>query len=106
MQSNLTWTDTFGSTERRPQDIAMDYTNYPAGILIKGHLSNGIATDSTARCPKCQRVGVISLEHDGSRIIVHRGSIDGDTLRGIDYCKIDFQAEDRYGKDGRRTTNQ
>lgn len=99
-------TDTLGLIEPRRQEIAMDYTNYAAGILIKGQLSNGIATDSTVLCPKCRRVGVISLEHDGSRIIVHRGSIDGDTLRGIDYCRIDFQAEDRYGKDGRRTTNQ
>lgn len=92
MESNLTRTHTFEPTERRTIDIVMDYTIYPAGIPIAGHLSNGIATDSTVRCPKCQRVGVISLEHDGSQIVVHRGSIDGDTLTGIDYCKIDFRA--------------
>ena len=72
----------------------MDYTQFAAGIPVEGHLSNGIATNSTARCPKCQRVGVISFDHEGVRTIVHRGSISGNTLKGIDYCEITAHTEE------------
>jgi len=67
---------------------AIDYTAAKEGIAIEGHLANGAATESTARCPKCNRVGLISEEHHGTRIIVHRGFAQGDLLEANDSCEI------------------
>jgi len=66
----------------------IDYTAVPAGWLIKGYLWTGQSTVSTTTCSKCGRVGVIGAQRKGKQIIVHSGRIDGERLRGIDYCEI------------------
>ena len=67
----------------------IDYTAVPAGWQIKGHLWTGQPTVSTATCPKCERIGVISSQLNGQQIIVHSGRVVASgTLLGIDYCKI------------------
>ena len=70
----------------------MDYTAAPVGLIIKGQLWTGQPTLSTATCPKCGRIGVISARQGPRQIIVHTGHVDGDTLAGIDYCDLGFDA--------------
>ena len=69
----------------------VDYTSVQAGWAIEGHLWTGQSTASTLICPKCGRVGVTSRGNVG-KIVVHSGRVDGNTLVGIDYCTIGFDA--------------
>ena len=73
----------------------MDYTTAPVGLKIKGQLWTGQPTSSTATCPKCGRIGVISSRQGQHRVIVHTGHVDGNTLVGIDYCDLGFDATHR-----------
>ena len=73
----------------------MDYTTTPVGLIIKGQLWTGQPTSSTATCPKCGRIGVISSWQGHGRVIVHTGHVDGDRLIGIDYCDLGFDAIQR-----------
>ncbi len=77
----------------------MDYTTAPVDLIIKGQLWTGQPTSSTATCPKCWRFGVISSRQGHRRIIVHTGHVDGNTLVGIDYCDLGFDALHRNGKE-------
>ncbi len=69
----------------------MDYTTVPVGLIIEGHLWTGQSTVSTVTCPKCGRIGVTS-RGNGGQTVVHSGRIDGNTLVGIDYCTLGFDA--------------
>jgi hypothetical protein len=75
------------------QDIGsakiIDYTSVPVGLVIQGHLWTGQEASSTAMCPKCGRIGVISSGASAHQIIVHSGRIDGDMLIGTDYCSLE-----------------
>ena len=73
----------WSSTQR-----VVDYTEVPSGLHIKGQIWTGQATTVTALCPKCGRIGVVSVMQNDKRITVHRGSITGDRLVGIDYCEL------------------
>jgi hypothetical protein len=75
-------------SQRNDSSSAIDYTAAKEGVAVQGHLANGVAIESTARCPKCKRVGVISEEHHGTRIIVHRGFVNGELLEGNDSCEV------------------
>jgi hypothetical protein len=66
----------------------MDYTTVPAGLRIEGQIWTGQATTLTAICPKCGRIGVVSVARDGKRTTVHRGRVTGNKLEGIDYCEL------------------
>ncbi len=68
----------------------MDYTTVSVGLVIKGQLWTGQPTACTAVCPECGRVGLISLSQKCGQIVVHSGRVDGNTLEGIDYCKLGF----------------
>jgi len=39
----------------------MDYTTVPVGLRIEGQIWTGQATTVTAPCPKCGRIGVVSV---------------------------------------------
>src|SRR5215831_9512915 len=92
MHSSPTATHTPGRrqpvTDESPTDI--DYTTLNEGVAVEGHMADGTPIESTARCPKCDRIGVVSLRHEGPRVIVHRGLVSGNRLEGIDYCKIEY----------------
>jgi hypothetical protein len=66
----------------------MDYTTVPVGLRIEGQIWTGQATTVTALCPKCGRIGVVSVMQDDKRITVHKGRVTGDRLVGIDYCEL------------------
>jgi hypothetical protein len=66
----------------------MDYTTVPGGLCIKGKMWTGQATTFTERCPKCGRIGVVSVTQNDKRVMVHRGRVAGDVLEGIDYCEF------------------
>ena len=66
----------------------VDYTTVPLGLRIEGQIWTGQATTFTARCPKCGRIGVISVKHHDRQIMVHRGRATGNKLEGIDYCEL------------------
>ena len=68
----------------------MDYTLVPVGITIVGQLGTGQATELTATCPKCGRIGVRSAGQKGQLILVHTGRTNGRTLEAIDYCNIEI----------------
>ena len=70
----------------------MDYTAVPTGWLIQGNLWTGQSTTCTVDCPKCGRIGVLSSADKHQRVVVHTGSINDNTLIGIDYCEIGFSA--------------
>ena len=90
MQSGSLPTHAFGRNQPAPSDDSsiVDYTELPADVPVDGHLSNGSRTDSTARCSKCQRIGLASVVNEGEQLIVHRGRVTGNTLEGIDVCHI------------------
>ena len=73
----------------------VDYTNAPVDLIIKGRLWTGQPTSATATCPKCGRIGVTSARLGHRRIVVHTGRVDGNTLVGIDYCDLGFDATHR-----------
>ena len=66
----------------------VDYTKLSVGLRIEGRLSNGVLTHSTTVCPKCNRVGLMSVKLQSSRIVVHRGVISVNILRAEDFCEI------------------
>ena len=66
----------------------IDYTTVPSGLHIKGKIWTGQATTVTALCPKCGRIGVVSVKQHDKQIIVHRGRATGQRLQGIDYCEL------------------
>ena len=66
----------------------MDYTTVPVGLRVEGRIWTGHATTVTALCPKCGRIGVVSVRQDDYRITVHRGRVTGNWLVGIDYCEF------------------
>jgi len=66
----------------------IDYTGVPAGLRIKGILWTGQPTAFTARCPKCGRIGIASVPHNGVGLMVHRGRATANRLEGIDYCRF------------------
>jgi hypothetical protein len=66
----------------------IDYSAVPAGLRIEGILWNGQPTAFTARCPKCGRIGIASVPHDGVGLTVHRGRATANRLEGIDYCRF------------------
>jgi hypothetical protein len=70
--------------------MMMDYTLVPVGITVVGQLGTGQATEFTANCPKCGRIGVRSQTRNGQSIVVHTGSTNGRTLEAIDYCHIEI----------------
>jgi len=69
-------------------ETVIDYTAVPAGLRIEGILWNGQPTTFTARCPKCGRIGIASVPHDGVGLVVHKGRASGNRLEGIDYCRF------------------
>ena len=69
----------------------VDYTSVPVGLIIRGQLWTGGTTTSTATCPRCGRIGVISSRQEHRRVVVHTGRVDGNTLVGIDYCGLGCQ---------------
>lgn len=89
MKFQLPWTSTLRRFLVAPEDVSelMDYTGLPEGVRVEGRLANGVPTDATARCLKCGRVGLMSLEHGGGRTIVHRGFTHGDILEAVEFCK-------------------
>ncbi|MFN2493758.1 MAG: hypothetical protein ABR501_12845 [Pyrinomonadaceae bacterium] len=70
----------------------IDYTKVPLGWRIEGQIWTGQATTFTAVCPKCGRIGVVSVKQHDKQIIVHRGRAIAERLQGIDYCEILFSA--------------
>ena len=70
----------------------IDYTTLPVGLHIEGQIWTGQATTVTALCPKCGRIGVVSVKQHDKQIIVHRGRANGERLQGIDYCELLFSA--------------
>ena len=66
----------------------IDYTGLSAGLRIEGFLWTGQPTTFTARCPKCGRIGIASVPHNGEGLMVHRGCANADRLEGIDYCRF------------------
>jgi hypothetical protein len=66
----------------------VDYTTVPLGLHIEGQIWTGQATTVTAICPKCGRIGVLSVKQHDKQIIVHRGRATGERLQGIDYCQL------------------
>jgi hypothetical protein len=66
----------------------IDYTTVPLGLHIAGQIWTGQATTVTALCPKCDRIGVVSVKQHEKQIIVHRGRATGERLQGIDYCEL------------------
>lgn len=78
----------------------MDYTSVPVGLVIEGHLWTGQEASSTATCPKCGRIGVISSKASAQQIIVHSGRIDGDMLVGTDYCNLELDTTHGKSKVG------
>jgi hypothetical protein len=42
----------------------VDYTTVPVGLHIEGLIWTGQATTVTAICPKCGRIGVVSIIQD------------------------------------------
>lgn len=66
----------------------MDYTAVPLGLRIEGYIWTGQATTVTAVCPKCGRIGVVSVKQHDKQIIVHRGRASRFSLQGIDYCEL------------------
>lgn len=77
-----------GSISEPGKQVIMDYTTVPIGLRVAGKLWTGEATRSTATCPSCGRIGVISASQHGNRIMVHTGRVAGNTLVGIDYCEL------------------
>jgi hypothetical protein len=75
----MQWSDT--------QSI-VHYTTVPVGLRVEGRIWTGHATTVTALCPKCGRIGVVSVRQDDYRITVHRGRVTGNWLVGIDYCEF------------------
>jgi hypothetical protein len=69
-------------------ETVIDYTAVPTGLRIGGILWNGEPTTFTARCPKCGRIGIGSVPHDGVGLMVHRGRATANRLEGIDYCRF------------------
>ena len=55
----------------------MDYTTVPVGLCIKGKMWTGQATTFTERCPKCGRIGVVSVTQNDKRVMVHQGRVAG-----------------------------
>jgi hypothetical protein len=66
----------------------IDYMDVPAGLRIEGILWTGQPTAFTARCPKCGRIGIASVPHNGEGLMVHRGCANANRLEGIDYCRF------------------
>lgn len=79
--------------------VFMDYTVDPVGLIIEGRLWTGQPTSSTAICPKCGRIGVISARQGYRQTVVHTGHVDGNTLAGIDYCELGFDETHGNGKE-------
>ena len=52
--------------------IIMDYTTVPVGLRVEGRIWTGQATTVTALCPKCGRIGVVSVRQDDYRITVFK----------------------------------
>jgi hypothetical protein len=77
-----------GSISEPGKQVIMDYTTVPIGLWVVGKLWTGQATRSTATCPSCGRIGVISAFELGKRVIVHIGRVAGNRLVGIDYCDL------------------
>lgn len=77
-----------GSMSEPGMQVIMDYTTVPIGCWIVGKLWTGQPTRSTATCPSCGRIGVISAFEYGKRVMVHTGRVTGNTLVGIDYCEL------------------
>lgn len=88
MNSKSASTHTFGSGQNPEGRSPIDYTAFSEGVPVEGRLSNGIEVDSTVRCPKCGRIGVITEEHRGWQRIVHRGFVHREILEGLDYCEV------------------
>ena len=80
--------ESVGSISELGMQVIMDYTTVPIGWWVVGKLWTGQPTRSTATCPSCGRVGVISAFEHGKRVMVHTGRVAGNTLTGIDYCEL------------------
>jgi hypothetical protein len=74
--------------QRSSTQSIVDYTMAPSGLRIEGHIWTGQATTFTALCPKCGRIGVVSVKQHDKQIMVHRGRATDNRLEGIDFCEL------------------